>query len=255
MFQYAFGIVLMSRGHHVLYDTSPYSMRHRCTIRALELPHFNVRLPLATRRQARAMSNEYVCGIRLPKMIRRCFSRSINENSFPDGMWPRLAPDVPGDTYYTGVFANFDYLSPYRTDIEKAFTLQTPLTPANAAMLRNIRSTESVSLHVRRGDYVRLGLACDVSCYQQPIAEMMRALAHPHFFVFSDDIAWARQNVPVPAPHTFVDMNDGATGYFDMELMRNCQHNICAASTFSAWAAYLNPNPHKTARVVGVMKN
>jgi len=96
MFQYAFGIALMSRGNRVLFDTSCYDGPQKGPKRALELTHFNVHLPRASRGQVRALSNEYVCGVKVPRIIRRYFSKSINEKSFPDGAWATSALDVTG---------------------------------------------------------------------------------------------------------------------------------------------------------------
>ena len=83
-----------------------------------------------------------------------------------------------------------------------------------------------VALHVRRGDYIAAG-------------------ADPTCFVFSNDPAWVRDNLVVGFGTVIVDTNDETTGHFDLHLQSLCTHNVIANSTFSWWAAWLNPSPDK----------
>ena len=111
-----------------------------------------------------------------------------------------------------------------------------------------IHETNSVSLHVRRGDYVKLqhihGL-CDLDYYAHAIRFITEHLTNPHFFIFSDDIQWVTNNLKIGFSHTFVDINHGHDSAWDMWLMANCKHNIIANSSFSWWGAWLNQNPNK----------
>lgn len=151
-----------------------------------------------------------------------------------------------GDVYYVGYFQTEKYFQNIRPDVLRAFSLKVPLDTENNKMLENIRKTNAVSLHVRRGDYV--GLAniygtTDLDYYKRAIEYIQSRVENPHFFVFSNDIAWCQDNLGIKS--TFVDINNGDTGYFDLELMRNCKHNIITNSTFSWWGAWLNENSNK----------
>jgi hypothetical protein len=74
---------------------------------------------------------------------------------------------------------------------------------------------------------------------------MTERVVAPHFFVFSDDPAWAMAHLRLDHPVTFVTHNGTARDYEDLRLMSLCQHQIIANSSFSWWAAWLNPNPDK----------
>jgi len=99
---------------------------------------------------------------------------------------------------------------------------------------------DQVSIHVRRGDYVNNPFYTDLfeSGYYE---EAMEMFPDANFLVFSDDIAWCKRQ-PLFEECEFSEGNDEVT---DLNLMASCQHNIIANSSFSWWAAYLNPNPNK----------
>jgi hypothetical protein len=116
-------------------------------------------------------------------------------------------------------------------------------------MAEEIGSGPSVAVHFRRGDY--LGQYSSIGAlphdyYDRAIALMRDRLpANTRYFVFSDDIdAVAREYRP-PVPHVFVKCFDHANYYDKIRLMALCDHNIIANSTFSWWAAWLNPNADK----------
>ena len=66
-----------------------------------------------------------------------------------------------------------------------------------------------------------------------------------HFFIFSDDLDWARDNLDFIDNKTFVELEKNIPDHEDMYLMSQCKHNIIANSSFSWWGAWLNQNPDK----------
>jgi hypothetical protein len=121
----------------------------------------------------------------------------------------------------------------------------------NQLIAQEIGQSNAISLHVRRGDYVHNsntlathGL-CSLDYYQTAINYITERVAQPNFFIFSDDITWVKDNLKVDFKCRFVDHNHGTESYNDMRLMSLCQHHIIANSSFSWWAAWLNPNHKK----------
>lgn len=114
-----------------------------------------------------------------------------------------------------------------------------------------IKGTESVSLHVRRADYVHDSLTnkvfgtCDRDYYDRGVRYIGDRVSNPHLFIFSDEPQWAKDNLKFDIPMTFVDCNDASRNYEDLRLMSICKHNIIANSSFSWWGGWLNANPYK----------
>lgn len=126
-----------------------------------------------------------------------------------------------------------------------------PPDAANAAMLREISSCESVAVHIRRGDYAEVssitachGL-CPPSYYERAASQLLERQPNLRFFLFSDDLEWTRDNIRLPAECVYVEVNRGGSAFNDMRLMSACRHQVIANSTFSWWAAWLNTNQKK----------
>lgn len=240
MFQYAFGAAL---GDDVYYDKSWFDESRGVagiTPREYELGAFRARVKFATMRR------------NMPKFIRKIFGiSSMRKLPVVNETRPHVyCPDLVCDTgYFVGYFQTEKYFAHIRNKILRDFTLRVPLNAVNREMLNKIRKCENpVSLHVRRGDYLQLqnsvGLI-SLDYYKRAIEYIAGCVKNPHFFLFSDDIEWVRENLPIEHPFTVVDINDANCGWFDLELMKNCKHNIIANSSFSWWGAWLNENPDK----------
>jgi hypothetical protein len=153
------------------------------------------------------------------------------------------------NSYLHGYWQSEKYFDTIAHDIRTAFEFAKPASPQNVAMAKRIQQTTSVSLHVRRGDYLTVNAhaICDQSYYDQALQRLALGLnTAPTVYVFSDDPEWAKSNLPLPFEKIVVDHNGPDTDYEDMRLMSLCQHNIIANSSFSWWAAWLNRTPHKT---------
>lgn len=158
--------------------------------------------------------------------------------------------DLSDPVYLDGFWNTEKYFKDIEDVIRKDFTLKEPLSEASKEFLLKISKTESVSIHVRRGDYVSdpktntwLGV-CPLEYYNQAISRMITDVKAPHFFIFSDDPTWARENITPTFPATYISGNPEHPEE-DIVLMSNCKHNIIANSTFSWWGAWLNTNPQK----------
>jgi hypothetical protein len=78
-----------------------------------------------------------------------------------------------------------------------------------------------------------------MSYYEKAFRLAEARLDQPEYFVFSDDLPWARENLPAPRPATFVDANTQKAAHEDLRLMAACRHHILANSSFSWWGAWL----------------
>ncbi|TDX00065.1 alpha-1,2-fucosyltransferase [Dinghuibacter silviterrae] len=155
-----------------------------------------------------------------------------------------------GVRFYYGGWHSEQYFPEVREEIKKAFTFKVPTDPDNGEYIQDIGEGNSVSIHIRRGDYLSpanlklFGEVCTLDYYEKAIDRIKGSVRSPRFFIFSNDADWVRENLPVENA-TYVTGNAGGESWKDMYLMSICKHNIIANSTFSWWAAWLNENPEK----------
>lgn len=164
--------------------------------------------------------------------------------------WPGIR-SVPGTAYLHGYWQSEKYFADAADVLRVDFAFRQPMSEVNAAWAERIDRCMAVSLHVRRGDYVSdpktravLG-PCSLDYYRSAVRYVAERVGTPEFFVFSDDIAWARDNLDIGFPCHYIDHNRGMESYNDMRLMSLCRHYILANSSFSWWGAWLNPRADK----------
>lgn len=155
------------------------------------------------------------------------------------------------DTYLVGYWQSHLYFEGISEIVRREFQPVVPWSRRNLELASEISAANAVSVHVRRGDYVDDGSVravhgiCSPEYYETCMRRMERAIGTPHYYVFSDDPQWARDNIKTSFPKTTVDHNGSGDAVFDIKLMSLCKHNIIANSSFSWWGAWLNTNPEK----------
>lgn len=150
--------------------------------------------------------------------------------------------------YVDGFWQNYQYLDSIKDNLLDAFEFKLPID-FTESILNKIRSCNSVSLHIRRGDYLdpkfaNLNVIKSKDYYIRAIEFIKEKIDNPLFFIFTDDMTWAK-NEFISKDFVFIEGNVDKLAYLDMYLMSQCKHNIIANSTFSWWGAWLNRNPSK----------
>jgi len=149
------------------------------------------------------------------------------------------------DIYLDGYWQNEEYFCDIRDEILKDFSVKENNTLKVKEYLEQINNTNSVSIHIRRGDYSKhpeIGIL-DISYYIDAINFINTKIKNPTFYIFSNDIEWCKSNFDFIGNKVFIC--DTKTEVDDMTLMRNCKHYIVANSSFSWWSAWLNENEDK----------
>ncbi len=155
----------------------------------------------------------------------------------------------PKNVYLNGFWQSEKYFESVKDILINEFTVKEIFNAENVEIIGKIKNSNSVSIHIRRGDYINNKEAhafhgtCSLEYYKDAINYLKNKSGNLSLFVFSDDVAWAKANLKTEVPVNFVDLNN--PGYIDMHLMTLCKHNIIANSSFSWWAAWLNQNPNK----------
>ena len=169
---------------------------------------------------------------------------------------PRIF-DISTDAYLKGYWQSEKYFKGIEDTIREEFTLREDPDAENKMAAEQITSVPSVSIHIRRGDYVEdaktnsVHGTCSLDYYHKAVDMIAGRIKDPHFFIFSDDPGWVKENLKLDYPVTYINHNLGKKDYEDMRLMSLCRHQITANSSFSWWGAWLNKNPGKIVIVPG----
>lgn len=154
---------------------------------------------------------------------------------------------LKGNVYLNGYWSSEKYFKEYRKTLKHIFLQQTShLDSQNEGIVQSMKNTESVSIHVRRGDYLTNASAaafhgvCSPRYYQDALAYLKKKLGDQvKLYVFSDDPDWVKDHLFQGESFTLLRHNSGSDSYKDLLLMACCKHHIIANSSFSWWGAWL----------------
>jgi hypothetical protein len=255
MFQYAMARALSLRTNTELkLDLSWFdSKTDGETNRSYELSNFFVTKNIATSKelkQLKAYDNRVAR--RLQPIVSRLMPMSwqthIQEKYFH---FDPAIFSIKKNAYLSGYWQSEQYFFDFMNVIRHDFMFNQSLNVENKRIAEKIHAHNSVSLHIRRGDYVNkiqninYFESCSLDYYYKGLAEISARQSDLRVYVFSDDIEWAKDNLNVTYPTLFINHNQGKDAFEDMRLMSLCKYNIIANSSFSWWGAWLNQYPEK----------
>ena len=245
LFIYALYRSLQENGKEVILDTSWYLYSDAPTAALYHLDKFQCKV------------NEY----HVPRIIDRC-RQSLTRNGYDDilikaKLWKKYKEVMPGvfdkhvfeldDCYLEGCWQSEKYFKDIAGLIRSELIYRGEYSEKNIEFISKIRSTNSVSLHVRRGDYLNFNMLyggiCTEDYYCRAIDYFRNRERNITFFVFSDDIKWCKDVLLKDIENViFIEGNEGTESYIDMLLMSQCKNHIIANSSFSWWGAWLSGN-------------
>ncbi|MCU4165570.1 alpha-1,2-fucosyltransferase [Carboxylicivirga caseinilyticus] len=256
MFQLAFGKVLSIKNKtklkldtHALEENN--ASTNSFTAREYELSIFvGETLQIANNRDIEVFYNKKP---QIIKRLKKYFNKYIrNVRILVDDNSPHQKLLIKSKyIYLNGYWQSEFYFSEYKTEIFELF--QFPSLPVEYTRIQfEISQCNSVSIHIRRGDYASSSYINSIhgllpmSYYKSSINTIQDLYPESHFFIFSDDIEWVKLNFDSNHKQTIVDTSRSNEAHIDMQLMSLCKHNIIANSSYSWWAAWLNQNENKT---------
>ncbi|WP_299197459.1 alpha-1,2-fucosyltransferase [uncultured Amphritea sp.] len=246
LFQYAYALSLVGKGYQVKLDISEFDTY---TLHGgYSLGHYGERIETATKDEIEQLTKSGP----LEKMVRKLQGKKsrrvlkASNFSFDERML-----DPEDNHYLVGYFQSEKYFENIRGELQDSLSLKHKLSDYSQRVYADIHdSPVSVSVHIRRGDYVSDQSAynthgvCSLNYYFSGIKYFQDRYSEVDFYVFSDDIDWVKENLRINRAQYITSEQKRFAGE-DIYLMSQCDHNIVANSSFSWWGAWLNDNSRK----------
>lgn len=248
MFQYAIAKSLALKNNDIF--KLDLSFFQRQSLRKYELNSFNIEENIASKEECEKLRgkerffDKMLKKLKLPLVRPETYVQEKQKTLFEENF-----SQLSGDLYLDGYWQNEKYFSDIRGELLVDFIPAKNLSNEYQIYFTAIVNSKSVSLHVRRGDYINdahtnsVHGVCGIDYYKKAVNCIRSHVTSPSFYIFSDDMAWCEENFDFVENKIFVKNTKSALE--DLELMKHCDHNIIANSSFSWWGAWLNENAAK----------
>lgn len=246
MFQYAFGLSVSKKlkvshkVHFVYYEGD--------TPREFELEVFNISAKKVSKKEVEVFQKNLQWYQKLLNLGSKPSYSVVRENGLS---YQGNSLKVKDNSILIGYWQSEKYFNEFHKDIIREFTFKNKLLGKNKSISKVISQPNSVSVHVRRGDYINdkktnaFHGTCSPEYYQNAMEKIEGKIKKPVYFFFSDDPGWVKKHLASKYENHYIDWNKGRDSNVDMQLMSLCRHNIIANSSFSWWGAWLNQNNDK----------
>jgi len=249
MFQYAFGLAMEQRGVDVKYDIS-WMKYHSKKLEVQDVFGIDLSKKIATIEECDKLGYTRYDAFGRLRQILNIKKSFIYQRKPIDSIRYNESLMYKDNTYFAGYFQCERYFLSIKEQVKNVFKFNDSYVRDkinNRELIKKIVTSESVALHIRRGDYLNNNIydALDDDYYARAINKMHRIYSKPMFIIFSNDMLYCKDKYD-DVNAEFVDWNTGEFSWIDMYLMTLCKGVVIPNSTFSWWGAWLNDDDGKT---------
>lgn len=253
MFQYACARnIQLSSGNKIILDVSDYDYDDQ---REFSLSYLNLKSDVEVEKSSKYNKIYDRRQNKLLRIISKFFPKSTYRvlSKFNIFIWENISYTEIKPTSLTNIFLNGywqseQYFSEIQPLLMQELKVQFPVAERNQELLKNIQTTNSVCVHIRRGDYLLPKnhlYVCDEKYYYTAMEQITKKIDNAIFYIFSDDINSVLESFDFSKFRDVVPVYQRNMDYEELELMYSCKHFIISNSSFSWWAQYLCENPEK----------
>lgn len=258
LFQYAYARALKEKGFDVRLDISNsykdiFKENPKHDVRQSSIQNFNITIPTIDVEEygkyqyimRNTIKNRIIYSMaRYGLWKYKFYDESMNLMRRVDS-YPMRITGMKGGCYIKGWFQDERNFKQIRKILLNELTPKKKIRISHE-LQQALSYEESVSLHVRRGDYIKIGKTLNAGYYNKAINYMKKRYKKPLFLLFSEDLDWIRHNLEIGDYCIYINEDRKLLDFEELLIMSCCRSNIISNSTFSWWGAWLNRNPDKT---------